>query len=242
MTSSHHDNLADVSLLEYLREDNRPTVVFAEDVKSPATPGSQWALAYSNPAFNQFLTLARKLRTSLDSDYAAFLHDVEMADSGRFDFAGHWWRVRYFLTKWRVVFCEDDLDGMLEKSENLSSPEPSLSIPDRTKETPTPKQGPLPISTQRRSDRSSSGDTTPGDSTRALSTKSSISVFGEARELIDWTQYNLPNLSPYVQFFKNVDWASTPLGPMKDWPIVLRQVVVEMLSNPGRCGVYWRSF
>jgi len=237
MTSSHQDNLSDVSLLEYLREDNRPTIVFAEeDVKSPTTPGSQWALAYSNPAYNQFLILARKLRSSIDSDYAAFLHDVEMAETGRFDFAGHWWRVRYFLTKWRVVFCEDELDEMLRQSGTMSSPEPLLlKLPARSKEAATPKRGSLVTSMQRRSDSSSSGETTPGNPTRALSTKPSISNFGEARELIDWTQHDLPDLSAYIQMFKNVDWASTPLGPMKDWPLVLRQVVVKMMSNPGRC-------
>lgn len=239
-----NDNLADVSLLEYLREDNRPTVVFGDDVNSPATAGSQWALAYSNPAFDQFLTLARKLRTSLDSDYAAFTQAFTQADYGRFDFAGHRWRVRYFLTKWKVVFCEDELDGMLEQSDALSSPEPLPSIPDRSMETPTPTRGSLPIPMQHRSDSSSSGDTTPGNSTtRALSKKSSTSIFfGEARELIDWTQYDVPNLSPYIQFFKNFDWTSTPFGPMKDWPMVLRQVVVKMMSNPGRCGMYCCSF
>jgi len=237
MTASHHhDNpLGNVTLLEYLREDNRPTIVFGEE--DVVTPDSQWALAYSNPAFNQFLTLARKLRvTSIDSDYAAFLHDVEMADSGRFDFAGHWWRVRYFLTKWRVVFCEDELDEIMEQSGNSSSPEPVLlQLPSRSKETAIPNRVSLVTPMQRRSDSSSSSESTPGNSTKALSTKPSISKFGETRELIDWTQHDLPDLSAYIQMFKKVDWSATPLGPMKDWPLVLRQVVVKMMSNPGEC-------
>lgn len=225
-TKSQHDNFADVSLLEYLREDHRPTIVFAEENagNSVAPAGLRWALAYSNPAFSSFLTFARKLGASIDSDYVAFLHDVETAASGSFDFAGHWWKVRLFLSKWKVVFCEDELDELMAQPDLFTSLE--TQVPDRPKAAGT--------TMQRRSDSSSSGETTTGLSRRGLSTKSSISNFAESRELIDWTQYDLPDLSNYIQMFKNIDWGKTPLGPMKDWPIVLRQAVVKLLSNPGQ--------
>ncbi|OCK81157.1 histidine kinase, partial [Lepidopterella palustris CBS 459.81] len=56
---------------------------------------------------------------------------------------------------------------------------------------------------------------------------------------IDWTRSHLPNLSAYHQFFLSHDWASTSLGPIKHWPLRLRQVAVTILSNPDPRLVAW---
>ncbi|KAK4619152.1 Hybrid signal transduction histidine kinase K [Fulvia fulva] len=44
-----------------------------------------------------------------------------------------------------------------------------------------------------------------------------------ARKYLDWTQNAIPNMSPWVQFVRDVDWAATSVGPMHSWPLLLRQ-------------------
>ena len=46
-----------------------------------------------------------------------------------------------------------------------------------------------------------------------------------------------PNLTPFQnQYVRDFDWASSPLGPVKDWPLQLRQMVnIIQRDNSGSC-------
>jgi hypothetical protein len=229
-------NIATISLLEYLREDHRPTIVFAAEdgVAAPGT-NATWALAYSNPAFNNFLTSVKQTGASGDIEYAAFIQDIDQSYASKFEFAGQFWRVRYFRSRWRIVYCEDELDeGASSRGE---APDEIVAEAAHLSSRPAaklmPRRGSSETSCRTMKTSRSSSHSTPSSKFHSLSKKSSLADFGDAKEIIDWTQYDVPDLPAFVLMFKHLDWASTLLGPIVGWPLNLRQTVVKMMSNPG---------
>jgi hypothetical protein len=222
-----------ISLSDFLREDTRPTVLFkeADDVASaPSGAAAQWTLAYTNPVYDNFLASLPRYAAASGSDHATFLQEVESADDGRFDFGGYRWRTRYLQGhKWRIVYCEDELDESMAHDLSASGMSGS-SYFGATKENLMPRH-------PRESSIASSPESSASDSTartqhRSLSAKSSLTDFGAGREMIDFTQHDVPGLSAYIQRFKNIKWSDTILGPMSTWSLSLRQAVVKMLLNP----------
>ena len=56
----------------------------------------------------------------------------------------------------------------------------------------------------------------------------------------DWTR--LPNSSAlprHIQFTRSIDWASTPLGPIEDWPPELRSMCNLIMASPHPAAMYW---
>lgn len=54
----------------------------------------------------------------------------------------------------------------------------------------------------------------------------------KAPSSLDWTRSAIPRLSPWVEYVRTFDWASTPLGPMSSWSAQLRQAVLFIMKNP----------
>lgn len=60
------------------------------------------------------------------------------------------------------------------------------------------------------------------------------------RKKFDWlSETNNENLTPFQQFVVNLDWASSPVGPISTWPQQLRQMVLIIMSDPAAAVVYW---
>jgi PAS domain S-box-containing protein len=49
---------------------------------------------------------------------------------------------------------------------------------------------------------------------------------------LDWTRFDVPNLSPWIQFVRNFDWAKTGVGAMLSWPMHLRHYLLSIMDNP----------
>ncbi|KAF4990600.1 hypothetical protein FGRMN_8359 [Fusarium graminum] len=108
----------------------------------------------------------------------------------------------------------------------------------------TPTEATLVASTQQR--RSFKhfwrGGTSKGSSDRntGSSNSSSIVLGKPEKAVVDWT---LPNpkgiLSPYIQLLREIDWSSTPLGPMGSWSPELRQVANLVINNPHPASIFW---
>lgn len=75
------------------------------------------------------------------------------------------------------------------------------------------------------SDRGTDGGKPPDGSTHAQSW--------------DWTRFDVPGVSPYIQLVKNHDWASTRVGPMSTWSMHLRLVVLSIMRNPSPRLIMW---
>lgn len=56
----------------------------------------------------------------------------------------------------------------------------------------------------------------------------------------DWTVPGCKvEISEYIEWFRNFDWSSTPVGPIEDWPPALRRSVLELHVDPRPCALYY---
>lgn len=56
----------------------------------------------------------------------------------------------------------------------------------------------------------------------------------------DWTRLPVSAAMPrHVQFARNVDWASTSLGPIESWPGALRGMCNLIMASPHPASMYW---
>lgn len=54
----------------------------------------------------------------------------------------------------------------------------------------------------------------------------------------DWTDHLAP-LTDHVQFFRNYDWAATPLGPLRTWSVTLQLMTKKLFTDPRAACIYW---
>ncbi|KAG6036935.1 hypothetical protein E4U41_005408 [Claviceps citrina] len=60
------------------------------------------------------------------------------------------------------------------------------------------------------------------------------------KQFFDWTRLPLDDSLPeHIKFAKTRDWASTPLGPMADWPTDLRTMSSLVMATPHPAAMYW---
>ncbi|KFH43477.1 Hybrid signal transduction histidine kinase K-like protein [Hapsidospora chrysogenum ATCC 11550] len=60
------------------------------------------------------------------------------------------------------------------------------------------------------------------------------------RSIFDWTRIPLSeNLPEHIRLAKTTDWASTPLGPVEEWPYELRAMANLVMGSPHPAGLYW---
>ncbi|KAM0551228.1 hypothetical protein ACHAPJ_008573 [Fusarium lateritium] len=86
--------------------------------------------------------------------------------------------------------------------------------------------------------------TSKGSSDRITGSSSSGSIVLSKPEkaVADWTVANPKGiLSPYIRLLRDIDWASTPLGPMDSWSPELRQVANLVVNNPHPANIFWGS-
>ena len=56
----------------------------------------------------------------------------------------------------------------------------------------------------------------------------------------DWTRLpDSSSLPRHIQFTRSIDWASTPLGPMEQWPADLRSMCNLIMASPHPAAMYW---
>ena len=56
----------------------------------------------------------------------------------------------------------------------------------------------------------------------------------------DWTRLPTSSALPrHIQFARSVDWASTSLGPIEDWPSNLRAMCNLIMASPHPAAMYW---
>lgn len=61
-----------------------------------------------------------------------------------------------------------------------------------------------------------------------------------ARATFDWTRIPpTENLPKHVRLARTTDWASTPLGPIEEWPYELRAMANLVMGSPHPAALYW---
>lgn len=80
------------------------------------------------------------------------------------------------------------------------------------------------------------------DDTGGSGQSGSISLGAPDRAVADWTVPKPKgSLSPHIKYAREVNWASTPLGPMEEWSPEFRQLVNLCMSNPHPAALFWGS-
>ncbi|KAI1636490.1 hypothetical protein F4809DRAFT_382204 [Biscogniauxia mediterranea] len=65
-------------------------------------------------------------------------------------------------------------------------------------------------------------------------------VLSSPQPSFDWTRIPLtPDLPEHIRFARSRDWASTPLGPIEDWPTELRVMANMVMGSPNPTALYW---
>lgn len=60
------------------------------------------------------------------------------------------------------------------------------------------------------------------------------------RSFFDWTRIPMSDdLPEHIKFAKSFDWASTPIGPIEDWPTELRVASNLVMGSPYPAAMYW---
>ncbi|WYZ44371.1 hypothetical protein EsH8_VII_000807 [Colletotrichum jinshuiense] len=60
------------------------------------------------------------------------------------------------------------------------------------------------------------------------------------RPSFDWTRIQVtPDMNKHIQFCRNTDWASTPLGPIEHWNSDLRAMANMIMGSPHPAAMYW---
>jgi hypothetical protein len=92
-------------------------------------------------------------------------------------------------------------------------------------------------------DESASGDYADSPDSGIGLDRSSTGSNGvmEAEHSINWVRFRIAGLSPWIEYVRTFDWASTPMGPLEEWPESLRGYVLHIMSNPSPRLVCWGS-
>ncbi|GAB7350614.1 hypothetical protein MBLNU459_g1180t2 [Dothideomycetes sp. NU459] len=58
-------------------------------------------------------------------------------------------------------------------------------------------------------------------------------------QILDWTRHPIANLSQHQHFVRNLDWASTTVGPISAWPLQLRMLVIATFGSTNPRIILW---
>ncbi|KAH7120745.1 aerobic respiration control sensor protein arcB [Dendryphion nanum] len=160
------------------------------------------------------------------------------------------WTGSTIRRRWRIISGNHCYQAShLPRGDLSASPGKPSSTKERIKRTVPKVEAPLANSTHMNvnvpltpqpsdvapteQSKNTSNDTSGSSSSIPLTTPPENSV-------PDWTVKKYRGVLPdHVIFARNVDWASTPLGPMENWTIEFREVVNLLMRNPHPAALFW---
>ncbi|EOA87901.1 uncharacterized protein SETTUDRAFT_168709 [Exserohilum turcica Et28A] len=242
--ASDHDikpGLAALTLLHALDADGRPS--FALESPSPSAHDEPLALAYSNAALHAVPGLLSKIRgcdsiSLLAAAQMAFRdwvrgtahHDDVQAPGCAYTFEGHVWYA-FDIGGYRIISGMPTLlmwrnPGQGGRTSRKNSRENQLEATRHGRDI-SPTTPSLPVQL-------------PASPVASRHSSSAPSCAG--RRPCDYTSPRvLSDASPrsHIDYFHSVDWASTPLGPIKSWSADLGCMANMVLSNSAPAILYW---
>ncbi|KAG9726700.1 hypothetical protein KCU73_g12829, partial [Aureobasidium melanogenum] len=202
-TTSHVPRLADVGILELLRNDDRPTFVLGPSA-TITKPQYEQEIVFTNIALDTFL-VEHAQSDAFDSWSQTLIKSPK--EHGRtWTFAGRAWTSTLVGGIWLIVYCAQTVFTDANQQSGLSN---KLQYDGRVSTRKPPSWDVL---------------SPPPES---------------SPKILDWTKFDVPGLSSHVQFIKNFDWSSTPIGPIDKWPGRLSSVIISICTNPDPRIVLW---
>jgi len=219
----NRSELATLGILEVLAQDPRPTLVLDLTLIKET---SQSLIVYRNPALRSHFALNELISGRVighsELDYISFRDwIVHQQDSEKQrkrqslrSFGGMSWTAYTVRSRYRVV------SGFLEEVAREDSESSSSDFRPATQQ-----RYPEPI--RMKEDVNDDGD--------------SASLASTERHVFGCTDLSVPEIrfTPFVQFFRSVDWTSTVLGNVDDWPLQLHQMANFVMNDPTPAFVLW---
>ncbi|KAK7757675.1 hypothetical protein SLS62_000052 [Diatrype stigma] len=210
-----HPSCPDIGVVELLEADIRPTFIIA-------LPSQDFTIVYANPALRADKILYETLDGTAqprDGDFWTWVRGGDaqprpdrVAPRACATYMNKLWTRSVVRNRWVVVGSNHQFTS----EQNEHQPEASTG-PWRTVTTEQAATTERSTTTERSAPGPSSTGTT------------------QHWVLEDFTREK----GPFVDVIRNFDWASTPLGPMRDWPALLRQSFAQILADPRPVALYW---
>ncbi|KAE9988896.1 hypothetical protein EG328_005606 [Venturia inaequalis] len=215
-------DLASLGFLEAIALDPRPTLVL--DLVLLTGQTAQSSIVHRNPALRSHFALneliSGRAKGHLDLEYIGFrdwiIHEQEPKKAWARPcarcFNGYSWTGYTVRSRYRVVsgVPEDGGDTATDASKSTAAT-PQL-FPDS-----------MPPTWDGEEDADSA------------------SIASTERYAFGCTDLSVPakRFTPFVQFFRSVDWPSSTLGSMEDWPLQLHQMINFVMNDPTPAFVLW---
>lgn len=222
-------SLDDVRILDLLVHDDRPSFVL--EFNAPPFPGYiSNRIVLQNNALEEHI---QEHSTAIEFEEWARTLPVKTEWSGKWTFAGRVWRSTIVSKRWMIVYCSQA---------QYNEPTTPDSGSGQGRDIPAQHARNTSIISTSLSHKPSQVFSDCGDMVSHAREiipcwPSLVDGISEPK-VIDWTRHHI-EVPPYIQFIKQFDWASTPLGPMSKWPDTLRRLVVCMFSNVDPRIILW---
>ncbi|KAI1827797.1 histidine kinase [Xylaria intraflava] len=238
--------LCSVGIWELIECDDRPT--FIVDILNPVSSSSTdpIPILYANSALHAS-DVARQLvyrEVHTDQDGTDFLNFKTWVTSGgnateesdayipSYHYGGIYWTSFTIRNRFRFVSTNTGLALAAH-----TSSEPSL---ERDTSLESPSGGQTPIGQPQTPSDLVIHDHdyfTGVDETRDFIPEALVSL---PQPSFDWTRIPMTSdLPEHIRFARTINWASTPLGPIQDWPRDLRTISNMVMGSPHPAALYW---
>lgn len=260
--------LQGVGVVELIEQDERPTFIVDLANPANFNPGPLHLLfcnasLRASERFHGLLSVDTE-----DPDFSRFKAWVLSFVKGNesmdvclpsFSYGGVSWTCLTIRKRYRFVSGNTAAVSMTP-----TSPSPmatASSVLDERAARPTSSRGPYSPRVRERShsDVDYFGDVERSSSRRAHSEPRDLSEIRPDEDLIpddddddddismdlertsfDWTRIPISSdLPSHIQFARSIDWASTPLGPIEQWPADLRTMSNMIMGSPHAAAIYW---
>jgi PAS domain S-box-containing protein len=201
-------------LLEYLDDGPQPTfVLHLSDVDAEFT--------HANPALQQLECLYINVLSQFRRVPAELDHGTNVGGSlkrgssaSQVTFCNHRWTVKTVGKQWLILAMTDELDC---KGRN------------RNAELPMSANATTLVQRSSSDMRASAPGRPPTNRSAQRPLLGAVGTHGHLGEL------------DYLEWMRQFDWASSPIGPIEDWPAELRQTCESILASPDPVNILWGS-
>jgi hypothetical protein len=224
--------LTKLGCLEMLAQDPRPTFILDIAVSRQASQPAP--IVYRNPALQSQFTLnelvSGRVVGHTDLSYIGFrdwtshheLRENHWSPQTRRCFGGISWAGYTVRSRYRIISGHPEDENALQRdaSVNEVEEEETWSSPSEARMM---QRSPDPL----RREEKDGADTTSVTSTERYAYGCTDLSVAENR------------FTPFVQFFRSVDWGATVLGNMGSWPLQLHQMCNFLMNDPTPAYVLW---
>lgn len=217
-------------LLDFLADDERPTLIIESATSGPAdVPLPAPRVVFENAAFT---TLAEHpdYRPTYDQWLRSFnTGGISLTSKTAQRFRGRAWSSKRLENGWRIIYCSQAEQDEEPQQPSAGGPEGihglSVTLTDELLELER-VTSPRPMIITRKRTRS---DGYERPIPQRISTWGDVDEYG--RRSIDWTRGSKRTSNPWIKFLQEYHWERTQLGPMDTWPDELRSMGVLIMSN-----------